>query len=199
MRGELAKLQGAIDELSYRVSHGAGTPVVESEAPELEDRLADLSRRIAAVEKYLGLKPPPASAVAGGATAADVPEPGSESDLYQKAKTTLDNGETARARKLFLEFLKKFPASRNADNARFWIGETYYQEKWYEKSILEYQKVIEDFPKGNKVPAALLKQGMAFAQLEDPGNAKLMWEELVRRFPGSTEAGIARKKLDALE
>ena len=39
--------------------------------------------------------------------------------------------------------LKRFPQSDQADNAQFWIGETYYRENWYEKAILEYQKVIE--------------------------------------------------------
>ena len=53
--------------------------------------------------------------------------------------------------------IQNHPKSSNADNAQFWIGETYYKEKWYEKAILEYQKVIEKYPSGNKAPAALLK------------------------------------------
>ena len=91
--------------------------------------------------------------------------------------------------------MKKFPQSDEADNAQFWIGETYYRENWYEKAILEYQKVIENFPKGNKVPAALLKQGMAFTELGDKENARLIFKELVDRFPRSTEAKIATQKL----
>jgi TolA-binding protein len=59
--------------------------------------------------------------------------------------------------------LKRFPKSDNADNAQFWIGEIYYRQKWYETAILEYQKVIENYPKGNKVQASLLKQGFAFS------------------------------------
>jgi tol-pal system protein YbgF len=95
--------------------------------------------------------------------------------------------------------LKRYPKSDNADNAQFWIGEIYYRQKWYETAILEYQKVIENYPKGNKVQASLLKQGFAFFNLEDTANARLILMELVRKYPKSNEAVIAREKLKAMQ
>jgi tol-pal system protein YbgF len=91
-----------------------------------------------------------------------------------------------------------YPSSDNADNAQFWIGETFYQEKSYEKAILEYQKVIEKYPRGNKVPAALLKQGLAFLNLKDRVNSRLIFEELVRKYPNTSEAKAASDKLKEL-
>ncbi|MBW2198143.1 MAG: tetratricopeptide repeat protein, partial [Deltaproteobacteria bacterium] len=88
--------------------------------------------------------------------------------------------------------------SKNADNAQFWIGEIYYHEKWYEKAILEYQKVIEKYPKGNKVQASLLKQGFAFLNLGDKSNARLILSELIKKYPKSNEAKIAKRKLKGL-
>ncbi|MFQ5486070.1 MAG: tetratricopeptide repeat protein, partial [Desulfobacterales bacterium] len=81
------------------------------------------------------------------------------------------------------------------DNAQFWIGDTYYREKWFEKAILEYQKVIENYPKGNKVPASLLKQGFAFFNIGDKANARLILKELIKKYPQSNETKIAIKKL----
>ncbi|MFW5901529.1 MAG: tetratricopeptide repeat protein, partial [Thermodesulfobacteriota bacterium] len=52
---------------------------------------------------------------------------------------------------------------------------------------------------GNKVAAAYLKQGIAFQELGETGNAKLVLKELIRKFPDSNEAGIARKKIAAIE
>ncbi|MCP4371246.1 MAG: tol-pal system protein YbgF, partial [Deltaproteobacteria bacterium] len=93
------------------------------------------------------------------------------------------------------ELLDRYPKSKSADNAQFWIGEIYYREKWYEKAILEYQKVIENYPKGNKDQASLLKQGFAFYNLKDKPNSRLIFKELIKKFPGSNEAKIAKKKL----
>ncbi len=45
------------------------------------------------------------------------------------------------------------------------------------------------------MPAALLKQGMAFTALGDKDNARLIFKELVDRFPKSTEAKAAEQKL----
>jgi len=85
-----------------------------------------------------------------------------------------------------------------ADNAQFWIGEIYYNQKWYEKAILEYQKVIENYPNGNKVQSALLKQGFSFFNLGDKANARLIFTELIKKYPKSNEAEIAKKKLKGL-
>jgi tol-pal system protein YbgF len=119
--------------------------------------------------------------------------------LYAAAKQRFDRGEYEDARQLFQTLLEQHPQSDNADNAQFWIGEIYYHEKWYEKAILEYQKVIENYPKGNKVRSALLKQGLAFSNLGDGDNAKLILRELVRKYPNSKEASMAEKKLKTFQ
>jgi tol-pal system protein YbgF len=92
-------------------------------------------------------------------------------------------------------FLEKFSDSDRADNARFWIGEIYFAEQWYERAILEYEKVIKNYPDGNKVAGAYLKQGFSFEKIGENANARLILNELLEKFPDSNEAKIAKKKL----
>ncbi len=66
-------------------------------------------------------------------------------------------------------------------------------------AILEYQKVIADFPKNGKTPAALLKQGLAFEKLKDQETAKLVYLKLQADYKESEEAGAAGKRLEALK
>jgi TolA-binding protein len=63
---------------------------------------------------------------------------------------------------------------------------------------LEYQKVIENYPSGNKIPAALLKQGLSFLNIGETNNARLVLKELVAKHPGTNEAAIAKQKLESL-
>jgi TolA-binding protein len=49
------------------------------------------------------------------------------------------------------------------------------------------------------VPAALLKQGFAFAELGEKVNARLVLQELVEKYPQSQEAARAKTRLKALE
>ncbi|UCD86457.1 MAG: tol-pal system protein YbgF [Desulfobacterales bacterium] len=190
LREEIGQLRGELEQ----GQHGAKS---------LEGSVQSTLDRVARIEQYLGIGPsekPAASDVdqdeaANGAEGVEeTPEA-----LYARAKKGFDQGQYENARELFRSFLKQYPKSEMADSAQFWLGEIYYHEKWYEKAILEYQKVIEDYPKGNKIPSALLKQGFAFLNLGDNANAGLILKELIRKFPDSNEANVAKNKLKTLK
>jgi tol-pal system protein YbgF len=165
--------------------------------------MADLKKRLDVIDGYLNLE-------GGGKTQRETSAPPaktgsakkpqtSDQTLYTEAKQAFEQGNLAEARKGFEKLIAAYPKSQQADNAQFWIGETYYKEKWYEKAILEYQKVIENYPSGNKIPAALLKQGLSFLNIGETNNARLLLKELVAKYPNTDEAGIAKKKLEALK
>ncbi len=200
---EVQTLRGKIEEMEFQKHpRGKGGPEGETRLDALEKGLAEQERRIRRLEGYLNLESGggKASGTPSGPVSKDEPQKRalSENEAYAKAKQDFDRGAYEQARAEFQAFIKKYPASIHADNAQFWIGESYFREKWYEKAILEYQKVIENYPTGNKVQAALLKQGIAFQKLGDTANARLILKELVRKYPKSTEAKIARRKLKGI-
>jgi TolA-binding protein len=51
------------------------------------------------------------------------------------------------------------------------------------------------YPNGNKVPAALLKQGLSFLELKDKTNASLILKELTKKYPEAPESKMAQSKL----
>jgi tol-pal system protein YbgF len=201
LRQDTRMLSGQIDEVSHQMDRKA-----TSNEGDLKMRLDKLDERLTQVERYLniessGAKPPVAGKAEGGTTVSH-PDSGAKEltaeQMYAAAKQAFDGGQMDKARQGFQQFLKTYPKSENADNAQFWIGETYFNEKWYEKAILEYQTVIEKFPKGNKAPAAMLKQGYAFIKLNDKANARLILKEIEKKYPKSNEAKIAAEKLKEL-
>lgn len=99
----------------------------------------------------------------------------------------------------FREFIKKYPKSRIAANAQFWIGESHYGLKEYDKAIVELDEVRRRYPQADKVPAALLRQGFAFAELGEKLNARLVLQDVIEKFPKSSEALKAKQKLKSLE
>jgi tol-pal system protein YbgF len=117
--------------------------------------------------------------------------------LYQQGLDAMKAGETAKARELFTKFLDQNPKHKLAANAHYWLGETYYSEKNYEQAILEFQEVIKNFPEKEKVPAAMLKQGMAFKEMGDSKSSTYIFKKLTEEYPKSEEAKAAREKLRA--
>jgi len=61
-------------------------------------------------------------------------------------------------------FLRRFPRHDYADNAQYWLGEAFYAQKDYPHALGEFRNVIETYPRGNKVPDALLKVGTAITR-----------------------------------
>jgi tol-pal system protein YbgF len=120
-------------------------------------------------------------------------------DLYKDAYETFQKGDLERARRKFEAFLKQYPNTELSDNAQFWIGETYYLKKDFEKAILEYEKAITKYPEGDKIPAALFKQALAFLELGEKSSAKDLLKRVIERYPNSDQAEMAKKKLEAIK
>jgi tol-pal system protein YbgF len=209
LQEQVQLLNGKIEEKNHRQQaslSGDTGDSIEARVNNLEQISLSIKDRLLRVEEYLALD----GAAKKGASGKTVPEKPpareradippakemAENELYAKAKQDFDSGELETARTGFQEFLKRYPKSAIADSAQFWVGEIFYRQKWYEKAILEYQKVIENYPKGNKVQASLLKQGFSFFNLGDKSNGKLILKELINKYPSSNEAKIAKQKLE---
>lgn len=221
MQNELRALNGRVEETSYGV--GVQRGAASGELNAYTERVSAMDARLDAIEIYLmdsvtlkQGKQPFVPNVVGGLTwgpdpiyaniettantatnitvsvgGPDLPE----DQFYARAKSSFDAGNFEEAGVMFEDFVKFFPNSRIVDSAVFWVGETYYRQNNYERAILEYQRVLDDYPNGNKVPAAIYKQGLAFIAIGDTVNGKILLEDLVKRYPDSQEARVAENRL----
>ena len=165
-REETKMLSGRLEEMEYLLNQKLkGFEDRQLKNGDRMDRLgadmAEIRKRLDIVEGYLNLEAGKApkkvktTASASSTMPMDTKSGASDQALYTQAKQLFDQGKMDAARQGFEKLIVAYPKSQQADNAQFWIGETYYQEKNYKKAILEYQKVIENYPAGNKIPAPL--------------------------------------------
>jgi TolA-binding protein len=64
---------------------------------------------------------------------------------------------------------------------------------------LSYETLIKEYPHNEKVPGALLKQGLSFAEIGDKKTAKVILDKLIEKYPDSREAALAKKKKAELD
>jgi len=133
------------------------------------------------------------------ALAKSLEQPPTPENSYKLAFDTFKGGETAKSRDMFNKFTEQYPGSQLAANARYWVGETYYQEKNFEQAALEFQRVITEYPGKEKVPAAMLKQGLSFKELGDTKSARFIIRELIEKFPKAEEIPAAKEVLQKLK
>ncbi len=202
LRNEIQAVRGKLEETEFRLKQQTRAFEEYKQQTEAQlDRITGSAGSAYGVSSppYGGNEPVPESEVPG-----NTPQGGtagaslSAEELYTQGKTAFDKGDYNRSHNMFRMLVNQYPNAAYADNAQFWLGEIYYRQRQYENAILEYQTVIEKYPQGNKVRASLLKQGFSFANMGDGANARLILQELVDKHPGSSEARIARQKLDTL-
>lgn len=119
--------------------------------------------------------------------------------LYQEGVRLVMSDKPLEARGLLEQYLAQNSSSNLAPNALYWIGETYYSEKSFAQSILKFKEVSRRFPKAAKVPAAMLKIGLAYDKLGDRENAVFYLRTLIEDYPKSDPAKIGRERLRAIE
>jgi tol-pal system protein YbgF len=198
LKDQIQQLRGLLEELRKDFSAAAAKSNQRDE--EIREKLNNVSFKVNFIENFLdiGKKEEIGEAAEKNGkqktAAKDSPKTATES-LYSDAYDEFKAGKYEKARNDFQNYLKRFPSSEHADDAQFWIGESYYYEKKYEKAILEYDKVVKNYAEGNKVPYALMKQGLAFLKLGDNASAKLILQQVIKDYPDTNQARIARATL----
>jgi tol-pal system protein YbgF len=118
---------------------------------------------------------------------------GNPEQEYNAALATYRSREHGQAVLDFLDFIAKHPKHPLAGNAQYWIGEAYWAQRDYRQALVEFEKVSEYGP--GKAPDALVKIGLCHARLRDAARAEQAWQRVIREYPKSEAAGLARSLL----
>lgn len=178
MQKEVSRLNGATLELGEAIQ-------------ELRGKVDKLEEK---GEKGPEVKPPVVVPPKASLDELSTPE-----EMYDYALGLIKNGDTRQGREVLNTFAAKYPDHRLMQNVFYWKGETFYVEKDYESAILSFQDVIDKYPRGEKAPDAMLKQGLSFQAMNDKKNAGILYELLLTKYPKSMAAEKARRNLADLK
>jgi tol-pal system protein YbgF len=123
------------------------------------------------------------------------PPSGEEQAEYDKALAILREGRYEDAATTFSQFLTRYPGSAYADNASYWLGETYYVSRDFDRALATFGKLVENYPQSPKLPDARLKIGFIHYEKKDWASARSELDGLVADHPGSTAARLAGDRL----
>jgi tol-pal system protein YbgF len=190
---ELETIDGRLDQVDARFA-------------DIGDRLDRISRRVGAgrgditpvkPESVPGTRPESAKTD----TAKPVPDTvgKAEDDLYNTAYTDFIRGKYDVAISEFRRYLASFSSSDNADNAQYWIGESFYSLGKLDSAEAGFKQVIAGFPTGNKVPAAEYKLGLVYLAQNRKAEATNQFRRVVNEYPGTSESKLAQERLNPPE
>lgn len=186
-----AELQGSAETLAYDAN------VTGERQREL---YADLDDRIQSLESKLTARS--AVNVLNGGTLApgELPVPsGSDRDNYQAAFELLKEERYDMAATAFSQYLVTFPDSELADNAQYWLAESFYAANQFDKALKSFEVVIKQYPQSRKVPDALLKIGYCNYSLKRWDVARATLSKVQTDYPETTAARLAGQYLKRME
>jgi tol-pal system protein YbgF len=192
LNARIAKLEAAASETPARVVEVAPPPTA----------IADPSPMVAATQSRPQPHPAPVTAPSSGSrmpSATSSIAAAELADAYRGAMMLYGRGRIAESRAAFQKVFDAEPTGELADNALFWIGETWFAAGNYTEATRYYRKVTTDFADQNKAPDALFKIAVAHEKSGDLALARQTLQELIRTYPYSSSADSAKRELERIK
>lgn len=187
---EIARLRQAVEALEARL--GGGTPRPVASTPPRPVSSDDGAGPVERATPIAGEDLPPAVPLPPVPTGARA---GAEAQaLYDQAYAVYQERRYADAEALFSRFLGTHGSTDLGDNAQYWIGESRFARGDYAGALAAFRETADRFPDGNKLADALLKSADCLAALGNVPAARLAYQEVIRRFPGSSSATSAEER-----
>ncbi|MFI4963244.1 MAG: tol-pal system protein YbgF [Legionellales bacterium] len=125
--------------------------------------------------------------------------PADEQISYLAAYELVKNKHYDEAITAMETFSRKYPQGGYTANAEYWLGELYMVKKEYPKAIAHFEVVLNQFPSSSKSAASMLKSGYAFAYSGNNQEAIKRLGQLVKTYPDSPSAELAKTKLESIK
>lgn len=165
LREEIRQLKNHIEELRFLVGNREAFPRDDSTEATLAKDSRKTSKHISALTVIVDNE-----TIDGEA-------------LLNSARDYLIKGKYENARSALLKFLEYFSDSKEAEQALFLLGDSYFYEKNHAEALKQYTRLAEQFKNGTSAPDALLKAAICLIQLQRKPDAKATLNKIVDLFP----------------
>ena len=179
LRGEMANLRGQNEQLAKSVA-------------DIQRTQKDLTQ---GVDERLRKFEPGKVAVDGKEFVADP----AEKQEFEAALATLRKGDFAAAQTSFVAFMKRYPQSGYQASSLFWLGNAQYALRDYRNAVTNFRSLVAADPGHARAPEALLSMANCQVELKDLKSARKTLDDLVKTYPQSEAASVAKERLAKLK
>ncbi len=203
LNDQQAKVEAPIAILGTKVDQSA------DEMRAVRENLADLSRRLAALDNKLAdissavrtLNTPAAAPPPAASASPAVPAPPSgvtAESVWQKAVRDYTAAKDKQALAEFADFLKYFPDHANAPEGQYYMGLIYDHGEQYDDAAQVFQAVVERYPDSPKAADAMYMKGVEYQKAGSDKQAIAAYRGFIKQYPKHANVPKAQARLRIL-
>jgi TolA-binding protein len=192
----LSTLEPKINAASERLENGVSSVTDSADflEPEVEDLKAQMARLNEEIERIkLQKAQTPATKKRVRRTKTKTPPD------YDKALNAYRSRDYDESILLFQNLSLSNPPNKLKDNIAFWIGTNYVALEMYDDAILQFETVLNKFPRGNKVHDSRYMLGLTYSKKGESSRAVEVLEGALNKNPPSEVRGKILAQLNQIQ
>lgn len=120
----------------------------------------------------------------------------SNGDVATKAKANYDKQFYTKALKNYNQLIKK---NYKPAHSHYMVGEIYFNRKNYAEAIAYFKKSAKLYSKASYMHNLMLHTAISMDKTGDKKNAKTFYSAVISKYPDSSSAEVAKKKLNLIK
>ena len=179
LRAELAKMRGQDEQLARDVAD------VQRKQKDISQGVEDRLRKFE-----------PSKATVDGVEFLANP---AETRDFDAALAVMRKGDFAAAQTAFLDVINRYPGSGYRPSALFWLGNAQYALRAYREAVNNFKSLLSIAPDHLRAPEAALSIANCQVELKDIPAARKTLGDLIKVYPQSEAAAVAKDRLTRLK
>ena len=187
------KINAASERLESDISSVTdSSDFLEPEVEDLKAQMARLNEEIARIKMQKAQAAPVRKKRMRRTSAKNPPE-------YDKALAAYRSRNYDESILLFQNLDLSNPPKKLKDNIAFWIGTNYVALEMYDDAILQFETVLNKFPRGNKAHDSRYMLGMTYSKKGETSRAVEVLEGALKKNPPAEVRGKILAQLNQIQ
>ena len=193
----LSTLEPKIDAATERLEGSVSSATDSSDflEPEVEDLKSQVARLNEEISRIKMQKPRGVKKSGSKKHRVKVRTP----PEYDKALSAYRSKNYDESILLFQNLSLNNPPRQLKDNIAFWIGSNYYALEMYDDAILQFETVLNKYPRGNKVHDSRYMLGVTYSKKGETSKAIEILEGALKRNPTAEVRGKILAQLNQIQ
>jgi len=181
--------------LAARSEGEAGTGITDSRSLKPDTGSVGEPSQVRAETPSEGMVQPTRDTTGAGSSKTFPPPP----QLYRQAYLYFNRGDYDLALEELKILIDHYGDDPICEDALFLKGESFFQKKSFFDAINQFSTLLTRFPKGKRVPGALLRMALAYENVGERDLATGIAKRLIKEHPYSEEAAVVKEHFTGLE